>query len=163
MNEKKMNRKTAVIVLAFMVVAAIGLGCLLVNKGDGPVMGYILADRKLENEDAYQKAAKNHEEGIYLVVSNAFDKFEVEYQSTISKSKDLYITIYFVECPKGSEYNGKWIKDGNVIQEESKIIETGPQGRLSFLLDGKEVGIGSYTFELYDQERKILEKTVSIE
>jgi len=163
MDKKTMNKKTAMTVLTIIVVAAIFMGFLLVNKGDGPVTGMILADRAIENVETYSNDVQTHGDGIYLVVSNAFNKFEEDYKAEILESKDLYATIHFVECPKGSEYTGKWIKDGNVVQEDNGILLTGPEGVISYLLEGDSAVKGSYTFELYEGDRKIFEKTFSIE
>lgn len=163
MNNKSMSRKTAITVLIIIVVAAIFMGLLLVNKGDGPVMGMILADNAMEDIETYDSAAKMHADGIYLVVSNEFNKFEEEYNADIPENKELYITIHFVECPKGSEYTGKWIKDGKVIQENNGTLPTGPEGVISYLLDGDSVVKGGYTFELYDGDRKVFEQSFSVE
>jgi len=160
---KIMNKKTAVSVLIIFVAAAILLGLLLVNKGDGPVMGMIIADKAMENVDAYNDAADTQGAGIYLVVSNAFNKFQEDYQAKIPENNDLYAAIHFVECPKGSEYSGKWIKDGNLIQKDNGTLLTGPEGVISYKLDGDSVVKGSYTFELYDGDKKMFEKTFSVE
>lgn len=158
-----MNKKTALTVLAIIIVAALFLGFLLVNKGDGPVVGMIMANKAMENTDTYNNAAKTHGDGVYLVVSNAFNKFQEEYKANIPGSKNLYATIHFVECPKGSEYTGKWLKDGKVIQDGKEALPTEPEGVISYMLDGGSVVQGSYIFELYDGDRKIFEKAFSIE
>lgn len=160
---KTMNKKTAISVLTIFVVAAIFLGLMLVNKGDGPVTGMIMADKALENMETYNDAAGTKGDGIYLIVSNAFNKFQEDYQAEIPESNDLYAAIHFVECPKGSEYTGKWMKDGNLIQEDNGTLLTGPEGVLSYKLDGDSVVKGSYTFELYDGDKKMFEKTFSVE
>lgn len=157
-----MNKKTAITVLVFIIVVAIFLGFLFVNKGDGPVMGMILADVAMENTETYNNASDTHGDGIYLIVSNAFNKFQEDYKANIPGKNDLYATIHFVECPQGSEYTGKWIKDGNVIQEDKGTLTTGPEGVITYMLDGDSVVKGSYTFELYDGDKKIFEKTLSV-
>jgi len=158
-----MKKKTAGTVLAVIIIGAIFLGFLLVNKGDGPVMGMVLADRALENTEAYDNAAQSQGDGIYLVVSSAYNKYQEDYKADIPEGNDLYATIYFVECPQGSEYTGKWIKDGAVINENIGTLPTGPKGVISYILDGGSVVSGSYTFELYDGDGKIFETTFSIE
>ena len=158
-----MKKKTAVVVLVFVIIAALILGFLLLSKGDGPVMGMVLAGSAIENTDAYNDAVQAHGNGIYLVVSNAFNKFREEYKIDVPQGKDLYAVIYFVECPQGSEYTGKWVKDGAVLQEETKTLPTGPQGVISYMLDKGSAAKGSYTFELYDGNAKIFEKSFSVE
>jgi len=158
-----MNKKTAIFVLTILVAAAIFLGFMLVNKGDGPVTGMIMANRALENMEIYNDAAGTKDDGIYLIVSNAFNKFQEDYQAEIPESNDLYAAIHFVECPKGSEYTGKWMKDGNLLQEDNGTLLTGPEGVISYKLDGDSVVKGSYTFKLYDGDKKMFEKTFSVE
>lgn len=158
-----MKKKTAVVVLVVVIIAALVLGFLLLSKGDGPVMGMVLADRAMENTDAYNAAARAHGDGIYLVVSNAFNKFREEYKTDVPQGKDLYAVIYFVECPQGSSYTGKWVKDNAVLQEETKTLPTGPQGVISYMLDKSSAAKGNYTFELYDGNTKIFEKSFSVE
>ncbi|GEM_PF-1098023 len=156
-------KKTSIAVLVIIIIAAIIIGLVLVNKGDGPVTGMILADSKIENKDAYYNAVETHGGGVYLVVSNAFNKFQEDYKVEIPSGEDLYATIHLVECPKGSEFIGKWIKDGNVIGEDKGIVTTGPEGVISYMLEGEKVVKGSYIFELYDGDRKIFERTFSVE
>jgi hypothetical protein len=158
-----MKKKTAVAVLVVFIVAAIFLGFLFANKGDGPVAGMILADRAMENTETYKNAAKTPGSGIYIVVSSAFNKFQEDYKAGIPESKDLYAAVRFVECPKGSEYTGKWLKDGAVIREEKGTLTTDAEGVLTYMLEAKNVVKGSLTFALYDGDKKIFEKTFSIE
>lgn len=158
-----MNKKTAITVLAVFVAAAILLGLLFVNNGDGPVAGMILADKAIESTEFYDDAAKTHEDGIYMVVSNAFNKFQEDYKSNIPEMKDLYAIIHFVECPKGSTFTGKWLTEGKVTREDKGTLPTGPEGVISYKLDGSSVVKGNYIFELYNEDRKIFEKAFSVE
>lgn len=153
-----MSKKVAMTVLTIFIIAAIFLGLLLVNKGDGPVMGMILADKAMVDTETYNDAATIQGDGIYLIVSNAFNKFQEDYKTNIPVNKDLYAAIHFVESPKGSEYTGKWLKDGEVIQYDKEILPTEAEGVISYMLDGSNVLKGSYIFELYDGDRKIFEK-----
>lgn len=158
-----MNKKTSITVLTIFIVAAMFLGVLLTNKGDGPVVGMILANKAMESTDAYNNAEKAQVDGKYMVVSNAFNKFQEDYKVSIPANKDLYATVHLVECPKGSEYTGKWIKDGTVIHEEKGTLLTGPEGVISYMIEGNKVVKGSYAFTLFDGDKKIFEKTFSIE
>jgi len=163
MDKKSMKRHTAITVLIVIIAGAVLLGFLFLNKGDGPVTGMILADRAVENTETYNTTAKTHDDGIYLVVSNAFNKFQEDYKADIPENNDLYVTVHFVECPQGSEYTGKWIKSGIVIHEENRTLPTWPEGVISYMLDGPSVVKGTYTFELYNGNGKIFEKTFSVE
>jgi len=158
-----MNKKTSAIVLGIFIAASIFLGLLLINKGDEPVAGMILSDKALDNKDAYHSAEQLHGEGIYLVVSKAFNKFQENYKTRIPEGNDLYATIYLIECPKGSEFIIKWLKDGKVIKDEIGILSTEATGVISYMLDGTYVVEGFYSIELYDGDKRIFEKEFSVE
>ncbi|SFR96889.1 hypothetical protein [Anaeromicropila populeti] len=158
-----MKKKTSLIVLMIFIVLAILIGFVLVNKGDGPVSGMILADKVLDNIDEYNSAEETQGSEIYLVVSSAYNKLEEEYKTSIPESENLYATIHIVECPKGSEFTGKWLKDDEVIKEDVVTLATDSEGVVTCMLDGDNVTKGSYSFELYEGDRKILEKTFSVE
>ncbi|MBF4692489.1 hypothetical protein [Fusibacter ferrireducens] len=163
MDRGKMSKKATIIFLVITIIAALGLGFLLINKGDGPIAGMVLADREIDSIENYVDATKAQGKGIYSVVSNAFNKFEEDYHVDIPEGKDLYVIIHFVECPKGSKYTGKWIKDGEEILKSNGILSTGPEGVISYKLEGKSVTKGQYLFELYDGNSKLIEKAFSLE
>lgn len=158
-----MKRKTTITILVIFIIAAIFLGLLLVNKGDGPVMGMMLSDRNIEDTQSYNDGAQTQGDGTYLIVSNAFNKYQEDYKSDIPQGDDLYAAVYFVECPQGSEYSCKWVKNGVTIKEDTGVLKTGPQGVISYILDGDKVEQGSFVFELYDGSKKIFEKEFSVE
>lgn len=160
--EVNMKKKTAITVLVVILIGAILLGFLLLNKGDGPVMGMVLADTAIENAKAYDAAAQAQGDGVYLVVSSAFNKYQEDYKTDIPQGNDLYATIHFVECPKGSKFTAKWMKEGTVIEEDIGTLLTGPEGVIAYKLDGDNVVSGSYTFELYGGDGKIFEMTFSV-
>ena len=126
-------------------------------------MGMILANRTIEDTTAYSDAAKVHEDGTYIVISNAFNQYQTDYETSIPLGEDLYAILYFVECPQGSEFTGKWIKDDIVIKEGNGILTTGPAGVISYTLGGESIVTGgNYTFELYDGDKMIFEYTFSV-
>ncbi|WKY43214.1 hypothetical protein Q5O14_11135 [Eubacteriaceae bacterium ES2] len=158
-----MKKKTAITVLVIIIIGAMFLGFLLVNKGDGPIMGMVLGDTAIESTEAYDKTVQELGDGIYLVLSSAFNKYQEDFSMVIPEGDDLYANLHFVESPQGSEFTGKWIKDGNIIGEEVGTLSTGPEGIISYMIDGNEVVEGSYAFELYDGDERIFEITFSIE
>lgn len=160
--ETDMNKKTTVTVLAIVIAAAVFLGFVLLNKGDGPVMGMMFTGGDIESLEDYESAAEARGEGVYMVVTKSINKFNEDYSQNIPEGDDLYAAIHFVECPEGSQYTGKWIKDGSVISEETGTLATGPRGVISYKLEGIHAAEGSYVFELYDGDKKIFEKTFSI-
>ena len=163
MSKKPMSKKTAIIVLAIVIAAAIFLGFLFLNKSDGPVMGMLLADKPVKDIDAYTDVEKTPGDGIYQVVSPAFNKYNVDYESDIPQGEDLYATVHFVECLKGTEYTARWLKDGEVINEEKEALTTEPTGVISYMLEAESVSGGSYTIEIYDGDRKIFEYAFLVE
>lgn len=158
-----MKKKTSLIVLIIFIVLAILVGFVLVNKGDGPVAGMILADKVLDDIHKYNSAEEKQGKEIYLVVSKKYNKFEEDYKTSIPESENFYSTIHIVECPKGSEFTGKWLKHDEVIKEDVVTLTTDSEGVVSFMLDGDNVSRGGYSFELYEGDRKIFEKTFSVE
>ncbi|MBN2879484.1 MAG: hypothetical protein JXN65_07625 [Clostridia bacterium] len=157
-----MNKKTSTTVLTLFIIGAIFLGLLLVNKGDGPVMGMILAENPIENTADYNKSAQEQSEGTYLVLSNAFNKYQEDYSTSIPEGSPLYASVHFVECPQGAQYTGKWIFEGELLKEETGTLSTGPEGVISYMLEGGKVAKGSYTFELYDGDKKVFERNFSV-
>jgi hypothetical protein len=158
-----MSKKTSVLVLAIFITIAILLGLLLLNKGDEPVSGVILSDKSLSNLEIYHQAEKLHGQGIYLVVTKAFNKFREDYKAVIPEGKALYATLYFIECPKGSQFTLKWLKDSTAIKEEIGVLTTNTTGVISFMLEEGYVEKGSYTIVLYDGDKAIFEKEFSVE
>ena len=158
-----MNKKTSVTVLGIVVVAAIFLGFIFLNKSDGPVMGMMFSADAVGSLDDYEDAAGARGESIYMIVSKSFNKFQEDYSRDIPEGQDLYAAVHFVECPQGSEYTGKWIKDGEAISEEKETLATGPQGVISYMIEGNSVLGGKYVFQLYDGAEMIFEKTFSVD
>jgi hypothetical protein len=157
-----MNKKTSIIVLVCVIVSAIIIGALFVNKGDGPVTGVIFAGKTIENVKAYNNTEKTQDNETYMVVSNEFNKFKENFKTSIPESKDLYAALHFVECVKGAKFTGKWLKDGKVIREDIGTLPTDQEGVISYTLDKDKAVKGSYVFELYDGNKKIFEKSFSI-
>lgn len=153
-----MNRQTSVAVGIVLVAVAIILGLLLLNKGDGPVAGMILSDRALVNTDQYNAAAKAPGDGIYLVASKEYNKFRNKYLSGIPEAKELFATFYFVECPVGTEFTVRWLKEDELIKEAKKTLVTNTKGVISYILEGAYLEKGSYSIELYDGNIKLIEK-----
>jgi hypothetical protein len=162
MNKKPMGKKTALVVLAGVLVAAVLLGILLLNKGDGPVAGMILSGQAIATTQEYADVEKARGDGVYLVVSNAFNKFKEEYSAAIPTGSMLYATVHFVECPKGSAFTAKWSRDGAMVAEETATLTTEPQGVIAYELGAEAVTPGNYTFALYDGETEIFEYTFGI-
>lgn len=158
-----MNKKTSIYVFIILVVAAIFMGLLMLNKSDGPVTGMILADRPLQSTSSYGDAQKTPDDSIFLVISNAFNKFQEDYKTAIPENESLYATVHFVECPQGSTFTAKWILNSSVIQQEEGTLLTGPEGVITYTLDGVNVKKGSYTFQLFDGEKQIFETAISVE
>lgn len=157
-----MKKKTSISVMIVLIALAIFLGVLLVNKGDGPVMGMMLAEQVSADTDSYDNMAKTRNDGVYLVISVAYNKFRKDYETSVPKEKDLYALIHVVECPKGSEFTGKWIKDGKEIKTDTARLTTEREGVLSYLLDANEIEAGNYSFLLYNGDTKILEQAFSV-
>ena len=163
MEQKRMSKKAGVIALTVFVVGAVLLGLLLLNKGDGPVTGMILSSQPIADSAAYKGTAEAPDETVYLVVSNAFNQFQVDHQSTIAGGVPLVATISFVECPAGTVFTGSWLKDGEPLAASTAQTETEPYGVLSFSLEGAMVTTGEYTFMLSDESGELFRQAFRVE
>ena len=162
MSKKPMSKKAAVLILVIVMAAAVFAGIVLLNRGDGPVMGMILSGGEIADTGAYTDAEKTHDNGTYLVVSSAFNQYQADYEADIPEGETLYAAVHFVECPQGSAFTAKWSRDGAVIAQEDGILSTGPEGVISYILDGAEVIGGSYTFVLYRDGDSLFEYSFSV-
>lgn len=163
MEQKRMSKKAGVIVLIVFVVGAVLLGLLLFNKGDGPVTGMILSGQTIADSAAYKAAAEAPDENVYLVVSDAFNQFQVDYTVPISGGNPLVATVSFVECPAGIAFTGSWLKDDEPLTASAAQTETEPYGVLSFSLEGAMVTTGDYTFVLSDASGELFRQAFRVE
>jgi len=163
MEQKRMSKKAGVIALLVFVISAVLLGLLLLNKGDGPVTGMILSSQSFADSAAYKTAAEAPDETVYLVVSNAFNQFQVDHQSTIASGVLLVATVSFVECPTGTAFTGSWLKDGEPLFGSAGQTETEPYGVLSFSLESTMVTTGDYTFVLSDESGELFRQAFRVE
>ena len=144
-----MSKKATIIAIAILIAAAVILGLILVNKGDGPVMGVIISDKALTDG--------SNDSGVYLTVNKEFNKFNEKVNSDIPADKDLYANFSLVECPKGSEFNIKWINNNQTVKEEILKLATDQKGTISYLLEASKAKSGNYSLELYNEGKKIFE------
>lgn len=150
-----MNKKKSIIALAILVGIAVIFGFILVNRGDGPIMGMILSTKSVENEQEYKEIETAKNDGVYLVTSMESNKYVEKYKKDIPQNKDLYANIYLAECRQGSKFIIKWVYKNNVIKEEEKALGTDQKGVVSYRLEESKVKEGSYTIEIYFESKKI--------
>ena len=162
MEKKRMGKKATITTLIVLIACAVLIGALLLNKSDGPVTGMILSDMPIADAEAYSDAAEAQGDGVYLVVSNAFNKFQTDYQSAISAGSELYASVYFVECPAGSVFTAKLLRDGALVSEQKGVLETGPYGVVSYSLGAEVTAAGAYVFELYDGDELLFTQTFTV-
>ena len=60
MEKKRMGKKTAITMLVALIVCAVLVGMLLLNKSDGPVSGMILSEMPIADAEAYSSANETH-------------------------------------------------------------------------------------------------------
>ena len=158
-----MNKKTSIIALSILVAAAVFFGYIFVNKGDGPVMGMIVSDRAIEDTRSYKLQESSPGKESYLILTTEFNKLTEKFKAEIPNGKNLYSNINIVECPKGLQFTAKWVSDNKSIKEETKPLTTNQSGIISYLLEANLANKGSYSFELYNEGKKIFEKNFKIE
>jgi hypothetical protein len=162
MNRKPMGKKTALLALVGVIIVAVLLGLLMLNKGDGPVAGVILSRQGIATTQEYADVEKACGEGVYLVSANAFNKFEDAFSATIPGGSALNATVHFVECAKGSVFTAQWSRDGAVIAQEAAALATEPQGVIAYALAAEFATPGNYTFTLLDGGETIFEHVFQI-
>ncbi len=158
-----MSKKTSIIAITLLIVAAVILGFIFVNKGDGPVMGMIISDKTIINVQNFQTAKSSQDSDLYMVLDKEINKFNEKAKTGIPAGKDIYANIYLVECPKGSQFTVKWIIEGKTIKEETKELSTNQRGVISYLLEGNKLKSGNYILELYSEDRKLFKYGFSVE
>ena len=157
-----MDKRTSVFAVAILVVLAIIAGFILVNKGDGPVMGMVISDRTIENVEEYCDENFTNDSGLYVVVEKEYNKFKEKFKTEIPVGKDLYANIQIVESPKGSKFTAKWVNAGKTVKEETKELTADKKGTISYILDGDKTKSGKYTFELSTSGKAVFEYEITV-
>ncbi len=157
-----MNKRTSVFAVAILMVLAIGAGFILVNKGDGPVMGMVISDRAIENMQEYSAENIINNSGLYVVVEKEYNKFNEKFKTEIPVGKDLYANIQIVESPKGSKFTAKWVNAGKTVKEETKELTSDKKGTISYILDGDKTKSGKYTFELSISGKAVFKYEITV-
>lgn len=152
-----MSKKTSIIAITLLIAAAVFFGLVLVNKGDGPVVGMIMSDKMTVSVKDFETVNPSQDNGVYLILEKEYNKFNEKFITEIPAGKDLYANIQLVECPKGSKFTARWVTEGNTVKEETKELVTDQKGVASYVFDGNKVKSGNYTLELYDEGKKIFE------
>jgi hypothetical protein len=158
-----MNRRTSIIALAVLIAAAVLFGLVLINKGDGPVMGMIISDKAIGDVENYKNTEAQQDQGTYMVLAKEFNKLNKKLEKRIPSGRDLYANVYVVECPKGTEFTAKWIMDGKNIKEETRAAAEDARSIVTYLLEGSNAKAGGYTFELYKEDHRIFSMEFSVE
>ena len=138
-----MNRKTSAIALVLLVLTAILLGYVLVNRGDGPVQGVVLSDKAISAAQGFNNTVASPANGVYLILTDEFSKLSEKFKADIPAGKELYAAIHFVECTKGTQFTVKWIAGTETIKEETKELATDKEGVISYSLEGEKAKSGS--------------------
>ncbi|NTV89698.1 MAG: hypothetical protein HGA22_04960 [Clostridiales bacterium] len=155
-----MNGKKSVIVIGIFVVAAVLLGLLLMNKGDGPVAGLMLASSEASSIEAYGRMASDNSK--YVLLSNEFGGLKEKYHSGISTGQDLYADVHFVECLKGTEFKLCWSLDGKTVKEEVKKLEQDRQGVISYRLEKSLIEQGDWSVEILQEDQRLFKYSFQI-
>lgn len=158
-----MSKKSSIIAITLLIASALVMGLVLVNRGDGPVTGMIIADKAIANVQAFQSMKSSQDGSSYIILDKEFNKFSEKAKKVIPAGKDIYANVYFVECPKGSQFTAKWSSEDKLIKEEAKSLSTNQKGVIAYLLEGDKLKSGSYTLQLYSNATKIFEYEFSVE
>jgi hypothetical protein len=101
---------------------------------------------------------------IFLVVSNAFNKYQNGLSIRNSGRKaSFYASVYFVELHGQALvfYGNKTPERGTAAFETGGTLETGPYGVICYFAGRrKRSSAGDYVFALYDGEEQIFSQAV---
>jgi hypothetical protein len=126
-------------------------------------MGMIISDKAIVDNKDYKDRESSPSQGGYLVAALEFNKLNDKFIDKIPEGRDLFFNIHVVECPKGSQFTAKWLLNGESIKEDTKALSTDKSGIISYPLEGTLAKKGHYSFEVYCEGRKVLEKGFQIE
>ncbi|MFD1175266.1 hypothetical protein ACFQ3W_02990 [Paenibacillus puldeungensis] len=147
-----MNKKTSIIAVSVLVVLAVFISYILVNKGDDEISGLILSKKPISDVDQFDQVKSQPGGEVLRVYTTTWNKLKEEQTAEIKVGSDLYANVHVVESPKGMAYTAKWLSGGRVIQSETKNLTTDREGILSFTLQGSKVAKGPLTLELHDDQ-----------
>jgi hypothetical protein len=156
-----MRKRNSIIILLALAAAAVLLGLILVNKGDGPVAGMIVSDRSINSMEEYKAQEASPGTGIYKVTIGEYNSFKTSDTGNIktgcnrilnrvsrpqpasncvivkrtSASKLLIIKLSFFECVYGIV---KCVAIGNAVNDELLLMRSYiPVGAACFWVVGR--------------------------
>ncbi|MGI6669827.1 MAG: hypothetical protein ACOX4M_10860 [Acetivibrionales bacterium] len=85
-----------------------------------------------------------------------------EIPKELSKDKDVYASIYFIESPKGMKYRVKWFIDGKEVKTEEKEMTTNTKGFIIYKLEKEKLHEGLLKLQVLYEETVLAERETMI-
>lgn len=158
-----MSKKVSLIILCVFIAIAVVFGLILVNKGDGPVMGTIISSIPIDSEQGYKNLENEKSKEVFIIRAEEINKLVEKYKKSIPQGKDLYVNLNLVECIKGTKIKVKWICNKSTVKEEEKTLLTDQKGIIWYKINGSMVIKGDYDVEGYIDNNKIFTENFNIE
>lgn len=80
----------------------------------------------------------------------------------LTEKENVYVSVYFIEAPKGMEYTVKWYLDGNEIQSETKATINDMKDIIVFKLDAEKASAGTLEVKVMYDDTMLFSKEIEI-
>lgn len=84
-------------------------------------------------------------------------------QEILKAGEDLFASVYFIESPRGTEYEVRWVSGNTVIETVKKEMVEDKRGVLTFMLPAKKALPGTYDVQIRTRGKTITSTTVSVQ
>lgn len=106
-----------------------------------PIAGSVISNEQYTDQSAIDKASKPTE---------------------LTKDKDIYASVSFIESPKGMKYTAKWLINAKEIKTDEKKMATDKKGILVFPLEKDKLKGGSLKLQIIYKDNVLMEKEILV-
>ena len=106
-----------------------------------PIAGGVISNEQYTDQSAIDKAPK---------------------PTALTKDKDIYASVSFIESPKGMKYTAKWLINAKEIKTDEKKMTTDKRGILVFPLERDKLKGGSLKLQITYKDNVLMEKEILV-
>lgn len=132
-------KKKFVLLIVFIMMAVTLVGC---GGSDDTVMTCIIANSSYSLQSELESA---------------------EQEDTLTADEPIYVSVHYIESPKGMEYTVKWYIDGTEIKAETKATENDREDIVVYELEAEQATAGSLKVEVIYKNTILLAKEINIQ
>ena len=88
---------------------------------------------------------------------------KAEEKTAFETGADLFISVDFIESPKGTEYEVRWVSGDTVVETVKKKMVEDRRGVLTFLLPADKVLPGTYEVQIRTRGKVIESTTFTVQ